>query len=346
MKLFRKQNSGYWYFDHTFPNGSRVRKSTKKSDKYIARIWANDYIKQIEEKKKFLPKKGSFFAEYLLYARPRKGERTIVYEQRVWQRFTDFIKSEDPAAATEQNVEQFFTFLLTQKKIKNKKEVPVYRPATINGYHRIIRLLLNKAVRWKYCFANPVLGIEMMRFEPDPPRFLTLAEIHSFFTSAQKLYPHLVPLFMFYFLTGLRRSEAFHLEWTDVDFDRKLITVKKTKGKRPRFVPLTPLAERILRQRTGLQKPFSDDINKELGLNPGPIQRIRDAAGIAGISLQDLRRSFATYMAAHLSEKLLQQVLGHANYSVTDIFYIGTNAEHLRQKMIVLDRMLAQTNPN
>lgn len=343
MKLFRKQKSSFWYFDHTFPDGSRIRKSTKKSDKYIARIWANEYINQVERKQKLLPKKGSFLAEYLEYARPRKSKRTVENEIMIWKKFTTFIKSDDPAVATEQNVEKFFTKMLNER---NKKGKSLYRPATINAYHRILRLMLNKALRWKYTLSNPVLEIEMIRYEPEPPRFLTLAEIHSFFTNAQKLYPHLVPLFMFYFLTGLRRSEAFHLEWPDVDFDRKIITVKKTKGKRPRFVPLTPLAERILRQRTDLPQPFSADIDKELGSNPSPIKRIREVAGIADITLHDLRRSFATYMAAHLSEKLLQQLLGHANYSVTDIFYIGTNADLLRKKMLVLDRMLLETNPN
>jgi integrase len=347
MKIYRRANTPYYWVDHTFLDGSRVRHSLKTTDKMIARIRAKELITKIEQGKTFFAKKGSFFAEYLAYANPRKSPRTVKTERQMWRQFTDFLKSDNPNDATQHTIEQFFTQLLNQKRKDSAgNERPKDRPATINSYHRVLRHMFNKAVQWKFAFVNPLQHIEMMRFEPEPPRYLTKSEIDKFFLKAKQLRPDLLPLFLFYFLTGLRRSEAFNLRWEDVDFDRQLLTVRKTKGKRPRFVPITPLAEKILRQRQDLPSPFSSDINKELSSNPGPIQRIVTAAGLSDITLHDLRRSFATYMAPHINKTLLQQLIGHEDYSVTDVFYIGTNSKLLRKKMMVLDDMLKNVGLN
>lgn len=321
----------------------RIRQSLKTSDKSIARLRAQELLARHEQNALIATKKGSFFDEYLAFAQARKTPRTVRGEIVIWKNFTSFVNTENPNDVTHQHAEQFFTHLLQQRQHNG---APKFRPATINAYHRVLRHIFNKAVQWKFAFTNPFKEIPFLRFEPEPPRFLHPDEIKKFFSTAKQLRPDLLPLFMFYFLTGLRRSEAFRLEWSDVDFDRKLITVRKTKGKRPRFVPLTPLAERILLLRRHLSTPFSADIDRELSSNPGPIQLIVRAAGLSNISLHDLRRSFATYMAPHLNKTLLQQLIGHEDYSVTDVFYIGTNSVLLRQKMMILDEMVSDVRLN
>lgn len=48
--------------------------------------------------------------------------------------------------------------------------------------------------------------------------------------------------------TGLRRGEIARLAWTDVDFERAAITVRKSKAKRVRVVPMALPLARCLRQ--------------------------------------------------------------------------------------------------
>ena len=60
------------------------------------------------------------------------------------------------------------------------------------------------------------------------------------------------------------------------------------------------------------------------------------------MTLHDLRRSFATHLAPKINKTVLQQLIGHEDYSVTDIFYIGSNAESIREEMSVLDRLLLE----
>lgn len=341
MKLYKIKTSKYWWLDHTFPNGDRIRESTKQTDKTVAKIRAVSIVKQFEKRERIIATKGSFFAEYLNYARPRKNKKTIVGEIRVWDRFIKFVGTDQPIAITELQVEQFFTEMLKWKKTKlvNKKKTDApLSIAYINGYHRILKMLFNKAVRWNYAISNPLLNIEVMRYEPAMPRFLTQRELTDFFTSARTLYPNLVPLFQIYFLTGMRRSEATNLSWSDIDFERGLITVKNTKGKRARFVPMTPMVKQLLMARKGLIKPFTDNTESITH----QFTKIAAAAKLEGITLHDLRRSFATHLAPRINKTILQQLMGHEDYSVTDVFYIGSNSDAIRGDMQYLDMMLLE----
>jgi integrase len=345
MKLYRQKKSKFWWVDHTFPNGDRIRESTKVGDKSLARMRAEEIIEQYENKERIVARRGSFFAEYLEYARPRKSPKTITGEIRMWEDFTKFVGTDSPVEVSEQMIDKFFTHLLgrtrrneKEKTVEEVKKNPPKRLSVsyVNSYNRVLRMIFNKAVRWKYAVSNPFLAVDMMRFEPDPPRFLTQSELIDLIDATRAMYPHLVPVFQFFFLTGMRRAEVLGLTWDKIDFERKLITVSNTKGKRVRFVPMTPMAERILQQRRKLPRPFMEHIDT----TSHQFKFVAEKAGIPEVSLHDLRRSFATHLAPKINKTLLQQLIGHDDYSVTDVFYIGSNAESVRGEMSVLDRML------
>jgi len=336
MKLYRQKASSFWWVDHTFPNGDRIRQSTKKTDKAVARIFAKDMIRQYEEKERIVARKGSFISEYLDYARPRKAKKTVEGEVRVWNEFTQFVGSDNPIDFTFQVTEKFFTHLMQRKSQRGTERT--ISSAYVNSYHRVLKMMINKAIRWKYALENPLTSIEPVRFEPSVPRFLSHKEITAFMKQTQVLYPHLLPAMQLLLLTGLRRSELFRLEWTDVDFDKKYLIIRKTKSKRPRFVPITPAAEKILRRLRSQERPFTGNLDGVSNM----VKKIAVAAGVPDVSLHDLRRSFATHLAPHINKTILQQLMGHEDYSVTDVFYIGSNSEQLRKKMVVLDHLLVQ----
>jgi integrase len=49
--------------------------------------------------------------------------------------------------------------------------------------------------------------------------------------------------------TGMRRGEIFNLKWFDLDFDRGLIQVRKTKTKLNRIVPMNGRVTEVLSQQ-------------------------------------------------------------------------------------------------
>jgi integrase len=50
-------------------------------------------------------------------------------------------------------------------------------------------------------------------------------------------------------VTGARLSEIMLAAWENVDFDRGMLTVPRSKNGRPRYIPLSPVAVAILERQ-------------------------------------------------------------------------------------------------
>lgn len=158
--------------------------------------------------------------------------------------------------------------------------------------------------------------------------------------------------------TGLRIGELMALRWEDIDFDNKVMyvrramtrcgnkyvlsTPKTTSGVRK--VPLTKKAINILlRQKEQNSKipvvPIESAgivfLSKDGGLfNAGTVNqflyRCCEKCGIERVSVHCLRHTFATRCAeAGMQPKLLQVIMGHANISTTMNIYTHISEEHL-----------------
>jgi integrase len=87
------------------------------------------------------------------------------------------------------------------------------------------------------------------------PHIYTEQEIADLLTAARRLPPSgtLQPatyeaLFGLIAATGLRLSEALHLQYGDLDLDQALLTVRETKFRKSRHVPLHPTVVAVLRR--------------------------------------------------------------------------------------------------
>ncbi|MCK5827015.1 tyrosine-type recombinase/integrase [Candidatus Bipolaricaulota bacterium] len=133
--------------------------------------------------------------------------------------------------------------------------------------------------------------------------------------------------------TGLRLSEAIHLQWKDIDLNSGKVMVRQGKGAKDRTLwtgeaNLTVLVEWQERQAgecTG--SPQSVFTTKEGGkLDPRYIQRmVKRYAVKAGIkkdiSPHTLRHTFATDLYRETTNiRLTQKALGHSNLATTQIY--------------------------
>jgi integrase len=175
-----------------------------------------------------------------------------------------------------------------------------------------------------------------------PPKIKTLPHI-SLFTEDNvrkgffereefdRLLAHLDPsiraVAIFAYHTGCRRAEILNLLWTQVDMDRQVIRLDKTKNGEVRMVPVgfTELWDMLKTQRALRDSKYPDSpfvfFWHDTG---GPIREIKYAwtkackdAGLQGRLLHDLRRTAARNLRrAGIDRDVIRRITGHRTDSV------------------------------
>jgi site-specific recombinase XerD len=156
------------------------------------------------------------------------------------------------------------------------------------------------------------------------PDILTQDEIKALLHVTKNPKHHAI--FMTVYSAGLRVSEVTHLTISDIDSQSNVICIRQGKGKKDRYVPLSPRLLQELRQYWKLDRPRH-------WLFPGvdptkPITRhgVQDAFKKAKIkanitkkvSIHSLRHCFATHLLERGTELVdIKQLLGHSSISTT-----------------------------
>jgi site-specific recombinase XerD len=153
---------------------------------------------------------------------------------------------------------------------------------------------------------------------------------------------------------GLRVSEVVALKIGDIDSKRMVIRVEQGKGRKDRYVMLSPHLLGLLRAWWKAARPQG-------WLFPGrdPVQPMTTrqlnrachaAADMAGIgktaSMHTLRHSFATHLLEqNIDIRVIQVLLGHAKLDTTAL-YARVATKTIQQVMSPLDRItLTQAEP-
>ena len=114
-----------------------------------------------------------------------------------------------------------------------------YSPETIKGYRRILRTLFNEAVRYEWIAKNPVCSTKIgagggntsLRPVAEKEVF-TLAETKQFLHNLSSLPDedlHKKTILSFMLLTGVRTAEMCGLKWSDIDFDNKVVHIRRNR---------------------------------------------------------------------------------------------------------------------
>jgi integrase/recombinase XerC len=140
---------------------------------------------------------------------------------------------------------------------------------------------------------------------------------------------------------GLRRSELLGLDWDDVDFERRLLKVRKGKGGRQRVVPIHPALEPLflgylaVRGRDPEQALFVGVHGRRLSqtIMTQTFLRYARAAGVTErkrVTPHTLRHVFASeLLRAGANLRQIQELLGHKHLDSTQR-YTRVTAHELR----------------
>jgi integrase/recombinase XerD len=136
-------------------------------------------------------------------------------------------------------------------------------------------------------------------------------------------------LLMTAYAAGLRVSEVASLRIEDIDSKRMVIRVRQGKGRKDRYVMLSPRLLAILREYWKATRPaewlFPGDIPGR-PLTEASVQRVcvragRDAGLDKHVTVHTLRHSFATHLLeAGTDIRTIQVLLGHRNLKTTAIY--------------------------
>jgi len=129
---------------------------------------------------------------------------------------------------------------------------------------------------------------------------------------------------------GLRRSEVQELRPGDIDRDRKLISIRQSKGFKDRLVPLSDRLIRIVDDYFLHYRPdnylFEGQVRGSR-YSPASLEKVfRTAYENAGINKKDitlhgLRHSYATHLLeAGTDLRYIQALLGHRSSRTTEIY--------------------------
>ena len=108
--------------------------------------------------------------------------------------------------------------------------------STVNRDLAVLKHMFNLAVDWNLLVSNPARKVPLYRIEEKVMRVLTYDEEHRLVAAAA---PHFRPLIVVAINTGMRRGELLDLQWEQVDFPNRTITVKHSKSGRVRHIPST-----------------------------------------------------------------------------------------------------------
>lgn len=228
------------------------------------------------------------------------------------------------------------------------------KQSTLRTHIGCLSAILSAAVSDDELPGNPAVGF-WRRYKrevgtTDEPRKKAIPAdaVAPFFATCAEVSPELYALLFTYAGTGARRCEVLGLQAGDVDFERMSLRIERqwvggkrrwsnrTKGGKPRDVPLSPRLAEVLRaaiaESDALSERLFDRVTEPRWIfrsgwtgepwSPDHVcKRVRYLARVAGISGVS-PKSFRHYVASSLvnggeSIRDAQTILGHRNIATT-----------------------------
>ena len=230
---------------------------------------------------------------------------------------------------------------------------------------------LNKHLQALYKFAEylrqsgrltlPYLGIEWEENDTAEIEFLTREEIKELYkatygynenTKLETLNARDRAILTIFYACGLRRNEGYHLDLSDVNFDRQILHVRKGKAYKERFVPfnkaaLKHLQEYVYDARLQIIKDRKEEAffvtrkggrmhAQSMAIRLKLLQQRTDNIELQqkNVRLHVLRHSIATHLLQNgMALEKIGRFLGHSSLESTQVYTHLVEQEEQEQEL-------------
>lgn len=251
----------------------------------------------------------------------RLSEATLTFCRRSWKLFRDY-PSQGKPEVDRQVLREYLARLGERMK-----------PVTVGTWWRGLRALLRWCVEEEMVAADPTARVKSPKADHERKVPLTNAELGRVFDAAKHPTDRAPGALMVY--TGLRSGEVRELRARDVDLFGRAVGVARGKSRKPRSVPLSLEAARVVPRWASDRDPRSPwffyslhhDLENQQLTSSGLYQVVRDLGLRAGLRVgpHRLRHSMArSSVAQGGSAAALQRLLGYSSLAVTDR-YVNLN---------------------
>jgi integrase/recombinase XerD len=254
------------------------------------------------------------------------------------QNLLNYTKTE-AITITENQIKEYYQYLQTKP---NQRRKGIISQSHIHSNLLAIRMFFEYLQRIGKIKRNPYT-LKVKSPIRNQRNILTQEEIKTLYKTAQNLEETI--LLHLCYGCGLRRSEAQDLNIKDVNFEQKLLFVRKGKGKKRRVIPLTEKITTDLQEyykqnqwyRNENQESFLINIqgNRITGTTiyenfKKLLQKTKINTSDKNICLHSLRHSIATHLLENeMSIEMVRNFLGHQNLKTTQIY---TRVNNLKLK--------------
>lgn len=282
--------------------------------------------------------------EFLNYLKIEKNlsENSIISYKNDLKQFNNYLQNElKNKELTIQNLKavkpdiilNFLSYL--RNKLKYKEKTIARKLSSIKTFFKFLDIE-------NYIDENITFLISTPKISKKLPDYLSPVEIEILLNSPDTNNPEGIrdkAILELLYAGGLRVSELVNLKTEDMDFNENLILLKG-KGSKYRWVPFSSTAKNYLliyleQARHSLSNPESDNhffLNAKgnkltrQGINYILNNYSKKSKINKKISPHKLRHSFATHLLINGADiRFIQELLGHANISTTQIYTYVTN---------------------
>jgi integrase len=284
---------------------------------------------------------GGLLTRWLDHIEARgRAPKTLVENRRMAAAITEELGTKDLQKLKASDLDAFYD-RLSRRGLS---------PTSVRRYHAVCSAALNQGVRWGLLERSPAAHASPPSMEANEPDAPTPEEIKLLIERAEVKDPELATLLFVAATTGCRRGELCGLRWSDVDFEKCVLLVRRSVSDLPGRVEIRSTKTGHIRKMAldsatltvlGLLRERTEARSANLGvklnpdayiwssssdglspLRPGSVTTrfiaLRNDLGLKHIRLHHLRHFAATVMlAGGVDVRTVAGRLGHSRPTLT-----------------------------